>query len=56
MQTYQQTNIHHERQRGRRKQSNNFLQGKALEATKQMEEKRKNLSPRNRKACHFIGD
>jgi sialic acid synthase SpsE len=25
-----------------------------VEATKQKEEKRKNLSPRNRKACHSI--
>jgi hypothetical protein len=28
-----------------------FLQEKAVEATKHKEEKRKNLSPRNRKAC-----
>jgi hypothetical protein len=32
-----------------------FLQEKAVEATKQIEEKRKNLSPRNRKACHSVG-
>jgi hypothetical protein len=33
----------------------NSLQEKAVEATKQKEEKRKNLSPRNRKACHSVG-
>jgi cytochrome c5 len=32
----------------------NFLQEKAVEATKQKEEKRKNLSPRTRKACHSV--
>jgi hypothetical protein len=32
----------------------NVLQEKAAEATKQKEEKRKNLSPRNTKACHSI--
>jgi hypothetical protein len=34
----------------------NFLQEKAVEATKQIEEKRKqpNSSPRNRKACHSL--
>jgi hypothetical protein len=31
-----------------------FLQEKAVEATKQKEEKRKTLSPRNRKACHSV--
>jgi hypothetical protein len=31
-----------------------FLQEKTMEATKQKEEKRKNLSPRNRKACHSV--
>jgi hypothetical protein len=34
---------------------NNFLQEKAVEATKQKEEKRERLSPRNRKACHSVG-
>jgi hypothetical protein len=31
-----------------------FLQEKALETTKENEERRKNPSPRNRKACHSI--
>jgi hypothetical protein len=37
----------------------NFLQEKAVEITKQKEEKRekrKNLSPRNRKACHSVNN
>jgi hypothetical protein len=33
----------------------NCLQEKTVEATKQKEEKRKNVSPRNRKACHSVG-
>jgi hypothetical protein len=32
-----------------------FLQEKAVEATKQKDKRGKNLSPRNRKACHSIG-
>jgi hypothetical protein len=31
-----------------------YLQEKAAETTKQKEEKRKNLSPRSRKACHSV--
>jgi hypothetical protein len=33
----------------------NFLREKAVEATKQKDEKRKRPSPRNRKACHSLG-
>jgi hypothetical protein len=35
--------------------SRKFLQEKAVEATKQKEEERENLSPRNMKACHSVG-
>jgi hypothetical protein len=31
-----------------------ILQERAVEATKQKEEKKKNLSPRNKKACHSV--
>jgi hypothetical protein len=35
--------------------SKNILQEKAVDVTKQKKEKRKKLSPRNRKACHSVG-